>query len=106
MLAFSIIGCANFNEMAYMCDAKHFNEKFLSVSNVFTLIISLIISLVVTICVAIWESVKLLVDSILKHEDGYRLIKCAFWYTVLRWRTDEDLNVIGNRQYIEERLNL
>jgi hypothetical protein len=106
MLAFCILGCIHFNEFVYVCDAKHLDEKILSMSNIFSLLSCMIISVIITLGVAAYESIRLLVDSILRKPEGSPYLRKIFWWAVLRQRTDEDLNIITSRQYIEERMNI
>jgi hypothetical protein len=106
MLTFCILGCIHFNEFIYVCDARHLDAKLISISNIFSLLSCMIISIIITIGVAIYESIRLLVASILRKEEGVACIRRFFWWAVLRQRTDEDLHILSSRQYIEERMNM
>jgi hypothetical protein len=106
MLAFCILGCIHFNEFIYVCDARHMDEKILSISNIFSLLSCMIISCIITLAVAGYESTRVLVDSILRNKEGSVFLRKMFWWAVLRQRTDQDLQVLTSRQYIEERMNI
>jgi hypothetical protein len=106
MLIFCVLGFMHFSEFIYVCDARHMDEKLLSMSNIFSLLSCMIISCMITLAVAAYESVRLIIDSILRTKDGITLLRKVFWWVVLRRRTDEDLHVITSREYIEERMNI
>lgn len=86
MLGFSIYGLYNWNDVVYMCDKHNFMIKIFSISNMFSLIGCFILSLIVTVAAAVYEVVLLYIDSILRRDNGSKILRNIFWWVVLRTR--------------------
>lgn len=91
MLGFCILGCIHWNEVVYVCNAKDINQKVFSLSNMFSIVICMILSCVITIGISVYETIKLYVDSILRREEGFKIIRSLFWFVVLRQRSNEEI---------------
>lgn len=92
MLGFSILGLLHWNEVVYMCDRKNINHKHFSLSNTFSLVACFIISLTITCIVAVYDVVAIYMDSILRRDEGSKILRSLFWWFVLRRRQDDNSN--------------
>ena len=94
MLGFTIIGLANWNDVAFTCDKTNPQNKIFSFGSAFSLIGCFILSLLITLTFVIYEVVNLYINSILGREDQNKILRTCFWWVVTRARP----NITGNQQ--------
>jgi hypothetical protein len=88
MLAFTIFGLANWNDVVYICDRRNYKNQLFSMSNMISLVGCFLFSLTITIGVTIYETVMLYIESILRRSNGSKLLRGMFWWAVLRTNAD------------------
>jgi hypothetical protein len=111
MLAFSILGLINWNDVVFSCDRNNPQHKYFSLGSSFSLVGCFILSLFVTITFATYEVVNMYINSILGREGQNKFIRTSFWWVVMRARPNitsnsSQNNDDGNRNQNEERVNV
>ena len=84
MLAFSLFGLLNWNQVVQVCDRKNYSNQIFSFGNAVSLIGCFTLSLFVTIGVTIYETVLLYINSIIRRENGSKALRSVFWWVIMK----------------------
>lgn len=84
MLGFSIFGLTQWNEVVFFCDARNYKIKDFSVGNMLALLGCFLFSLTMTVGCSVYHTTIIYIDSLLRRENGSKLLRSIFWWTVLR----------------------
>jgi hypothetical protein len=98
LLGATVCAIIHWEDVLYVCDGggnnsaddknNYKSRKMLSITTSFNLIGCLLLSLVITLSLSIYETVVLIIDSILRKPEGSAVVKKCFWGVVLRNRQD------------------
>ena len=86
MLGFSIMGIYNWRNVLFVCDKKNNEDKFLSFTNLISLIAVFLLSILITLLVLIIKTITIYLNSILNRPGGSPLLRKLFWKFIFRNR--------------------
>jgi len=110
LLAFSILGILNIENIIYSCDKNNidYNNKVLSFSNLIAVFFCFLVSLVLTIAIEFLDSVTIFLDSILRKSSGHPIIAKVFWIYINKYhhRHSRENNNTNNNLNLDVNNNL
>jgi len=109
LLTACIIGYVNFGMVAFNCDPKDINQKYINFSTLLALVICFLLSIIITMLYSFLFAARKMLLSITFREGGWKLIGRLFWKYVFtrtnRPNLDRDnLNSLQDEHILNERL--
>lgn len=104
LLTFCILGFSNWGKVVYLCDDN--NNYVISISNVLSIVLCFILSVFVTFLSFTYNSVILIIDSILNKPEGNSIIYNLFWIIVKKKRKAEDDRLEQDRIILQRNNNM